>query len=137
MTKQLGGAYHVMAPSFKNENMFPLSVLLHVNRYVIEMELQFDNLFLSITIPCVCTTHFYLHLKQYIYTYYAIVVPSTCYRCTVYREPIENTQRTENTITEATLILWIAGLSGPIYCRALQFTSKYHVSLDSCQPQIW
>ena len=43
MSKQLGGgAYHVMTPSFKNKNMFPFSVLFHVNRYVMEMELQFD-----------------------------------------------------------------------------------------------
>ena len=31
---------------------------------------------------------------------------------------------------------WITGLSGPIYRRALQFTSKYHVSSDSLQAQI-
>ena len=31
-----------------------------------------------------------------------------------YRERAENTQRTEKVITEATLILWIAGLSEPI-----------------------
>ena len=38
---------------------------------------------------------------------------------------------TEKAITEATLIPWIAGLREPIYCWALQFASKYHVSLDS------
>ena len=43
---------------------------------------------------------------------------------------------TEKTTTEATLIPWITGLNGPIYHRALQFASKYHVSLDSRRPQI-
>ena len=45
-------------------------------------------------------------------------------------------QRTEKSITEATLIPWIAGLRGPIYCRALHFAPKYHVSLDLRRPQI-
>ena len=44
---------------------------------------------------------------------------------------------TDKAITEATVIPWITGLSRPIYQRALQFASKYHVSLDSRRPQIW
>ena len=42
---------------------------------------------------------------------------------------------TEKAITEANLIPWIPELSRPIYCRALQFPSKYHVYLDSRRPK--
>ena len=50
----LGICFLNLAPKlvyYKNKIMFPLWALLHVNRYnVIEMELQFDKMFLSIPI---------------------------------------------------------------------------------------
>ena len=58
------------------------------------------------------------------------------YTAVGFKNMTENREQTKKAITEATLIPWIAGLSGPIYHGALQFASKYHVSLDSCWPQI-
>ena len=74
---------------------------LHLLQFVLKDHVSFDSLWPQIR------EHTYRNSVMAA-LYYAEVELEKC------NKPTENIQRTEKAITEATLIPWIAGLSGPI-----------------------